>query len=50
VENQHGGKGARAGEGNPGAAGILSRAKADLCYCHVKPAKIENSFFCRTQI
>jgi hypothetical protein len=32
------------GEGNPGAAGILSRAKADLRYFYMKPAKIKNEF------
>jgi len=37
------------GEGNPGTAGILSRVKADLCYFHMKSAKIENEF-CSTEI
>src|SRR5690348_11548128 len=37
------------GEGIPGAAGILSPAKADSCYFYVKPAKNENDFY-RTRI
>ena len=40
--NQQGDKGARARGGNPRAAGILSRAKANSCYFHVKPAKTES--------
>ena len=37
-------------KGNPGAAGILSRAKADLCYFHMKSAKIENDFLSNTNL
>jgi hypothetical protein len=48
VENQHSSKGARARGGNPGAAGILSRTKANSCYFHVKPAKTENDFLSNT--